>query len=136
VDGAPYAQEYGGGQNVQGSSDRHRRGLHERRTKSMVKTALCVGIRPNLLAGLQGGLWISQSRSPSGNPIYSLGFISLSHPPPFLFNGGGTTPATTGLFCLDGLQSTGPRIYQEEHQGRAYPSITQLGGAYWEETRV
>jgi hypothetical protein len=31
----------------------------------------------------------------------------------------GMTPATIGFFCLDGLQNAGPRIYQEEHQGRA-----------------
>jgi hypothetical protein len=33
------------------------------------------GGQPNLLIGLQGGLWIAHWRSPSGNPMYSKGFI-------------------------------------------------------------
>jgi hypothetical protein len=39
VSGAPYAQEYGGGQTGKGSSDGHRRRLHDRRTQSMGKAA-------------------------------------------------------------------------------------------------
>jgi hypothetical protein len=77
VDGAPYAQEYDGGQTGKGSSYWHRIRLHDPRTQIMGKAALCVGVRPNLLVGLRGGLWITHSMSLSGNLMYSQGFISL-----------------------------------------------------------
>jgi hypothetical protein len=119
VDGAPYAQEYGGGQTGQGSSDRHRRRLHDRRTQSMGQSALCAGIRPNFLVGLRGGVRFVHSRSPSGNPVFSQGFISLSNPLPFSFLAAERLKPQSASFAL--MDYTVPaRAYIKKsiHKGR------------------
>jgi hypothetical protein len=55
---------------------------------------------------------------PKWQPYVFAGVHQPIAPPPFFLGSGRTSPVTIGLFCLDGLESDGPRIYQEEYRER------------------